>query len=114
MKIPAIGKKKGSKNPRFFCESCGAEVPLNAKNCPRCGKTFASVRCPNCSFSGEEGLFRDGCPVCGYSAPAGVRLIPFPREKEKRYIAGSLPLWVYLTAILALFLVIGALVFHLF
>jgi rRNA maturation protein Nop10 len=84
------------KRPRFFCETCGTEVPLNAKQCPRCGRYFASVRCPACGFTGEEGLFDQGCPVCGYSAPpspvAAGRGNPPPGKRA----AGALPLWVYI------------------
>ncbi|MDR2617310.1 MAG: transposase [Treponema sp.] len=84
---------------------------MNAKNCPKCGKYFASVRCPSCGFSGEEGLFRDGCPVCGYSASQDVNAVSWP--EEARSPAGSLPVWVYITAVLALAAVLGALAFHL-
>ncbi|MDR0760843.1 MAG: hypothetical protein LBF74_12190, partial [Treponema sp.] len=60
------------KNPRFRCENCGADVPFQAKQCPRCGRLFQSVRCPSCGFTGEEALFtQGGCPVCGYTVPAG-------------------------------------------
>jgi predicted RNA-binding Zn-ribbon protein involved in translation (DUF1610 family) len=106
-KIPAVKKKGGSKSPRFFCEGCGSEVPLNAKTCPQCGKFFSSVKCPSCGFIGEEGLFRDGCPVCGYSA------VP-PEHKASQtngvFAAGPLPLWVYVITILGL----GAVLFSLF
>jgi rRNA maturation protein Nop10 len=99
-------------NPRFFCENCGAEVPRAAKNCPRCGKYFASVKCPGCGFVGEEELFKEGCPVCGYStAPAkesGGQSWAGPSAAAKRP-AGSLPFWVYLVTLLALFLVGAAL-----
>jgi predicted RNA-binding Zn-ribbon protein involved in translation (DUF1610 family) len=105
-----MGKER---TPRFFCENCGAEVAGNAKNCPKCGRFFASVRCPSCGFTGEGALFRDGCPVCGYSAPheAG-KILPWP-EKQK-LSAGVLPVWVYITAVLALIVVLGALLYHLF
>jgi predicted RNA-binding Zn-ribbon protein involved in translation (DUF1610 family) len=90
-----------AKSPRFFCENCGAEVDRNTKTCPRCGRYFASVRCPACGFTGAEGLFAGGCPVCGYSSPgnhirpAGGK--PSPRkEKTPRIAAGALPLWVYI------------------
>jgi hypothetical protein len=100
-------------NPRFFCENCGAEVPRNAKNCPNCGRFFASVRCPSCGFTGGEALFKGGCPVCGYSASAGKgRILPWP--KKKKIPAGTLPVWVYVTAVLALIVVLGTLVYHLF
>jgi predicted RNA-binding Zn-ribbon protein involved in translation (DUF1610 family) len=91
------------KHSRFFCENCGAEVSRNAKSCPSCGKSFASVRCSACGFTGEESLFQKGCPLCGYSPSAGPERdkgpqIPFPREDP----AGSLPLWVYFLTGIAL------------
>jgi predicted RNA-binding Zn-ribbon protein involved in translation (DUF1610 family) len=115
-----MGKERGS--PRFFCENCGAEVPRNAKNCPKCGRFFASVRCPSCGFTGEEALFRGGCPVCGYSTPPDTgatppgtgKILPWPEHKKPPGIAGALPAWVYVTAVLVLIAVLGALLYHLF
>ena len=60
-------KKKKSKEAKFFCESCGSEVPRNSKVCPTCGKFFASVRCPQCGRIGSNEDFKDGCPTCGYA-----------------------------------------------
>jgi hypothetical protein len=75
---------------------------------------FASVRCPSCGFTGEEALFKGGCPVCGYSAAAGAgQILPWPEKKKAPQIAGALPVWVYLTAVLALIAVLGALFYHL-
>ena len=37
------------KKAKYFCENCGSEVPAKAKFCPKCGKFFSSVRCPECS-----------------------------------------------------------------
>jgi predicted RNA-binding Zn-ribbon protein involved in translation (DUF1610 family) len=103
------------KSPRFFCENCGAEVGRNEKACPRCGKFFASVRCPSCGFTGAEGLFTKGCPLCGYSAPPAGH-IPGPRKKPPlfkapryaapRFEAGALPLWIYLLSVFALICVV--------
>jgi hypothetical protein len=108
-----MSKERG--NPRFFCENCGAEVPRNAKNCPQCGRFFASVRCPSCGFTGEEVFFKGGCPVCGYSAsPERGRVLPWPEKKKALAIAGALPVWVYVAAVLALIAVLGALFYHLF
>jgi predicted RNA-binding Zn-ribbon protein involved in translation (DUF1610 family) len=93
------------KTPRFFCENCGADVPLRAKQCPRCGRFFQSVRCPSCGFTGEEALFTQGltpgCPVCGYTVPArSGRTLKDGVEygKKKWTAAGALPLWIYLLA----------------
>ena len=56
-----------NKKAKFFCESCGAEVPHNSKVCVNCGKFFASVRCPNCGKTGSSSTFINGCPDCGYA-----------------------------------------------
>jgi hypothetical protein len=90
-----------AKGPRFFCENCGVEVPRNADRCPRCGRCFASVRCPACGFIGAESLFTAGCPLCGYSAPAagGPPVVPAPGRWQS---SGALPFWVYLATAAAL------------
>ncbi|HEC61246.1 MAG TPA: hypothetical protein ENI27_03215 [bacterium] len=51
---------------RFFCDSCGSEVPRDKVRCPGCGRFFSSVKCPKCGFEGEAVLFPKGCPSCGY------------------------------------------------
>jgi uncharacterized membrane protein YvbJ len=90
------------KAPRFFCDNCGAEVDRDTKKCPRCGRFFASIRCPRCGFTGVEENFTAGCPACGYSSVSGRRRSD---EKPKKLeAAGTLPLWVYiLTAAVAAF-----------
>lgn len=60
-------KKNDSKKAKFFCESCGSEVPSKSKFCPTCGKFFASVRCPKCGKTGFNEEFKNGCPNCGYA-----------------------------------------------
>ena len=60
-------KKSKSKEAKFFCESCGSEVPRSSKTCPVCGKFFASVRCPQCGRIGSNDDFVNGCPTCGYA-----------------------------------------------
>jgi predicted nucleic acid-binding Zn-ribbon protein len=57
---------------RFFCENCGTEVKPHARVCPKCGRFFSAVRCPNCGYTGEGREFLHGCPSCGYSG-AGMR-----------------------------------------
>jgi len=62
---------------RFFCESCGNEVPFNAEVCPTCGKVFSAVKCPVCLYEGKPAEFTQGCPQCGYmstemQAPPGA------------------------------------------
>ncbi len=56
-----------TQNAKFFCESCGAEVPRNARFCKKCGRFFSSVRCPNCGATGSPDKFANGCPKCGYT-----------------------------------------------
>lgn len=53
---------------KFFCDNCGTKVKKDALRCPKCGRYFRSVKCPECGFSGSPGLFNDGCPSCGYAA----------------------------------------------
>jgi uncharacterized membrane protein YvbJ len=101
------------KKPRFFCDNCGAEVGRDEKACPRCGRFFASVRCPACGFAGEERLFASGCPACGYSAPSGSGIVSGSAEtlREKKVPAGPLPLWVYIFSVTALLCVLVILLF---
>jgi len=87
--------------PRFFCDNCSAEVVHGADSCPRCGRIFASVRCPSCGLVGEEALFSNGCPSCGYSAPHGKETVAPNPERE---IHRPLPFW-------AVFLTVGILAF---
>ena len=51
--------------PQFFCETCGAEVPMDVDNCPSCGSTFTSVKCPRCHHEGAPNTFAVDCPACG-------------------------------------------------
>ncbi|MDR2370191.1 MAG: zinc ribbon domain-containing protein [Treponema sp.] len=103
--MPSV-KESSARAPRFFCEHCGAEVARNAKACPRCGRFFASVRCPACGFAGAEALFKGGCPVCGYSS-SGLPLPPGPGERKKPLSpSGPLPAWVYVLSVIALILVL--------
>ena len=55
--------------PQFFCETCGAEVPLDVDDCPGCGSTFTSVKCPRCHHEGAPNTFAVGCPACGLQPP---------------------------------------------
>jgi len=58
---------KNPKEAKFFCQCCGSEVPRKSKFCPKCGKFFASVLCPNCGHTGRTEDFVNGCPECGYA-----------------------------------------------
>ncbi len=55
---------------KYFCENCGSEVGAKARFCPKCGKFFSSVRCPNCGFTGDARTFKGGCPKCHYAMPS--------------------------------------------
>ena len=116
-------KRNKSKEAKFFCESCGSEVPRNSKTCPVCGKFFASVRCPQCGRIGSNEDFKNGCPNCGYavnpdgeyrrgsgyaaSGNYGLRgLLGLNSRKRSgasgAYVESSLPFWVYLVSIMIL------------
>ena len=105
--------KNNSKSPRFFCESCEAEVPRDAKLCPKCGRSFVSVRCPSCDYTGEETFFKGGCPVCGYSATPAASPWDFPK-RERKNPAGALPLWVYILTAAAFTATLAAIFFRFF
>ncbi|HOV63154.1 MAG TPA: zinc ribbon domain-containing protein [Spirochaetia bacterium] len=79
--------------PQFFCEGCGHPVPREASACPFCGKTFSSVRCPSCGFSGDASLFTNGCPSCGYLAKKEEK--PSPRPSRPSLRKRRMPLWLY-------------------
>jgi ssDNA-binding Zn-finger/Zn-ribbon topoisomerase 1 len=108
----------GNKKPRFFCDNCGAEVSMAAASCPRCGRFFASVRCPKCGFTGKDDDFSRGCPVCGYSAiPRGTgetlkKNGRWAGERQPGKTAGALPFWMYLFAALV-FVCVLALLYNL-
>ena len=89
--VPAV-IKNNNKKARFYCESCGAEVPLEAKRCPKCGAGFESVRCPACGFTGEEKAFKSGCPSCGHRVQSPSE----PVNGTKA--AGSVSPWIFLLA----------------
>ena len=124
-------KRSKSKEAKFFCESCGSEVPRNSKTCPTCGKFFASVRCPQCGRIGTNDDFKNGCPTCGYAVNPdgetrhgnygigmfgnrngagangyGTRgLLGLGRKRASvgsGYVESSLPVWVYIVSLLIL------------
>lgn len=105
--------KVNLKKAKFYCESCGAEVPQNAKFCGTCGKFFTFVRCPNCYFSGDSKIFTNGCPKCGYafhsSGEKNKKNKSLSVKKNKKVHNNgdsSLPLWIYIAVTLALIAVI--------
>jgi uncharacterized membrane protein YvbJ len=98
-------KKSKELPPIFYCDNCGSEVSQDELFCPKCGRKFASIRCPACGFSGEESLFNDGCPRCGYQVVTGKdgRKSGHPSaariSRKKSAVAsaaeGALPIWAY-------------------
>ncbi|MCR5218315.1 zinc ribbon domain-containing protein [Treponema sp.] len=64
------------KKAKYFCENCNSEVAWNARFCPKCGKFFAAVRCPECGYVGSHRDFKTGCPKCHYSFTGGTDNIP--------------------------------------
>ncbi|MCL2093523.1 MAG: zinc ribbon domain-containing protein [Treponema sp.] len=104
-----LSKKSPGKEGRsykFLCENCGADVPRDAKTCPKCKSSFSNIRCPFCEFVGEEQLFIEGCPTCGHRI-SGLgedepqkqgRPARTPRKSRQahQYTHGPLPLWVYI------------------
>jgi predicted RNA-binding Zn-ribbon protein involved in translation (DUF1610 family) len=105
--------------PLFFCDNCGAEVLQDEPSCPKCGRKFASIRCPACGFSGEESLFDDGCPKCGYQVLAGKgghKNLSSHRGGRKTAYArthdGALPVWVYFLTFAFFIFVVSFLLFY--
>jgi len=102
------------KKPRFFCDNCGCEVNKDTKACPKCGRFFASVRCPSCGFSGEEKLFSGGCPSCGYSAPSDNNnrsAKTAQGSKPAFFTGGRARSWVYFFSIIVLLVIVAVLSF---
>ena len=115
--------KKTDKEAKFFCESCGSEVPRKSRFCPVCGKFFASVRCPKCGHTGASEDFKSGCPECGYAVNSNSSISQnkdlynslsdnksnnkISRNKIKKTPQdGSLPVWIYIIAVLVLIILI--------
>ncbi len=95
------------KNAKFFCENCNTEVKQHAKFCPKCGRFFASVKCPNCGKIGESSEFSKGCPKCGYAVtPKENGSIPYEKaalsNSKRKKQDDALPPWIYIFSILLL------------
>ena len=124
------------KNARFFCENCQTEVKGNARFCGHCGRFFAAVKCPSCGKTGASHTFKNGCPQCGYAVGSSnssstEKSNSFSNDKnssskkssnngfslsklfgnsnskrEKIYSEDSLPLWIYLVAVVFLVVIL--------
>lgn len=133
-----MARKSKSKEAKFFCESCGSEVPRNSRVCPTCGKFFASVRCPQCGRTGTNDDFKNGCPTCGYAINPDLlgsssyqadgnsnikyknstsssffrNIFSSKNSKSKAnsgYVDSGLPIWVYLSTLLVLIVLVALL-----
>lgn len=128
-------KSNNSKEAKFFCESCGSEVPRNSRVCPTCGKFFASVRCPQCGKTGTNDDFKKGCPSCGYAvnpdlanssavfqpglsninykhsnSVSGFRNSFYSKKKKKTgYVESGLPIWIYISTVVVLIILVALL-----
>lgn len=87
----------------YFCDFCGEEVPANTTRCPKCGKIFTAVKCPECGYMGRAEDFNSGCPSCSYLM-----------DKDKFKPVKKSPLfkpWIYRVALFALAAVLLFLLF---
>ena len=80
------------KEAKYFCEFCDTEVSEQDKVCPKCGRSFSSVVCASCGYSGAESEFVGGCPKCGYAVKSGEKKKPVGNRKKKKE---SIPWWVF-------------------
>lgn len=101
---------KEKKEAKFFCESCGSEVPKNAKFCPVCGKFFASVRCPQCGKIGSVSEFKNGCSICGYAMHSKSTNVNSKKESYEKIKINkndsSLPVWIYICTFFVLIILV--------
>lgn len=95
-------KEKSNKKAKFFCEYCNSEVKDNSTYCQICGKYFISVKCPKCGQIGEQKLFSNGCPSCGYASNKTIekKIIQKPMTvsnlaKKDDFNNDCLPMWLY-------------------
>jgi len=117
--------KLNLRKAKFYCESCGSEVPQNARFCNTCGKFFTFVRCPKCQYSGESKQFTNGCPKCGYAVkPYRGSSSSDKNKNDKGSFSfsslfgsskgnrnqstedSSLPVWIYIAVIIVLVAVV--------
>ncbi len=75
--------------PGSICQTCGTQVPQNARFCPSCGKEVAARVCQACGAQVPEGSHF--CPSCGKEVVLPPRLetqpsrvVPQKMEKEKK------------------------------
>ncbi len=78
------------------------------KQCRQCGRIFSSVRCPRCEYTARPDKFKQGCPVCGYSNPIKPDVKKGNFKKSKNIEYGSVPPWVWVSALVLLALALAA------
>ncbi len=122
-----------SAKPKYFCENCGSEVAANARVCPKCGKFFASVRCPRCGHLGTVQDFKKGCPSCHYAMtkedifgkeesleektkPKKKKKSAKKNQKSKASILNladeAAPTWMYVASVILLILTLALLFYR--
>ena len=69
---------------KFYCESCGEQVPINVERCPNCRRVFFAVMCPLCKYEALPREFRQGCPSCGYMSRRMKIKIKEKQKTEKQ------------------------------
>ena len=69
---------KVHKKDYFICESCGAEVPADAKTCPRCGVSFDEVETEIVHADGsvDKTIETFECSECGEQVPSNAKRCP--------------------------------------
>ena len=120
-----------AKRAKYFCEGCGSVVAPNAKFCPKCGRFFAAVRCPNCGHIGTVRNFLRGCPACHYAVSQeelygtsengnGSEKKQLSRNSRKKIkkafgfhkesiFSDDVPAWLFVASIVALIVIFAAL-----
>ncbi|OQY40351.1 MAG: hypothetical protein B6229_01995 [Spirochaetaceae bacterium 4572_7] len=89
---------------RFFCQYCGAEVPLNADICPSCKKEFGEVLCPKCNYTGSSIKFFNGCPKCGYLKNKAKPTLLKKKKERPLSVKKFIVFFILLITILIIFL----------
>ncbi len=106
-----------NRKPGFFCEGCGEKVDKWALQCPKCGKIFDSIKCPECNHTGTAVEFTNGCPKCGFMSKE--QKIQFKNRNKgsievKESFGSDVPSSIFIMAIVALLGITGILVFIIF
>ena len=72
------------------------------------------MRCPACDFTGEDSLFNEGCPVCGYSVERetfDLNDVHWEDHSDPKEASGNLPVWAYILTAAVFTAVMAALLF---